>query len=186
MVNLAKKIIGLDFDGTVSEPIVNVVALLNKRYGKNYTLKDVKEYWYNGLYGITREELGRAYAEVLEEGNVELVDKRIPSIIKELEKSFDICLVTYSFAKEQCIADWLKKHSVELKRVVVAKEKIDLKDAAFFIDDSPYNAIKLSSFGKKVILLKKWHYNYGDDIINGNIIPVSNWGEIRKAALDLL
>lgn len=183
---MERKIIGIDFDGTISEPIPNVLALLNKRYNKNFSLGDVKKFWYNDLYGITKDELSSAYAEVLiNNEKIELVEQEVPSIINELNKICDIYLVTYSFAKEQYLANWLREHGIHIKGIFIAKNKADLKRAELFIDDSPHNALDLSRSGKKVIFLKKWYYD-SEDITGPNIIPVQNWREIRAKTLEIL
>ena len=78
-------------------------------------------------------------------------------------------MVTYSLAKEHHIKNWLKNNRVNVNGVFIAKNKSDLSAAELFIDDSPRNSVALSEVGKKTILIKKWHYKYGNGIERPNI-----------------
>ncbi len=181
-----KLVLGIDFDGTIAETIVNVLQLLNRRHGKNLSLNDVKKYLFNDIYGISKEELNNAYAKVLLSGeDVALVDDRIPEIIRGFDGLFDVYVVTASLAGKGCIEEWLDKKGIRVKGIAIVKSKAEFKEGDVFIDDSPFNAQYFSGVGKRIILLKRPYYSYGAEMDDDRIIKAENWKEAEARAVEL-
>ena len=178
---MEKRILGIDFDGTLADTVPMTLKLLNKRYNKNFDVGDVRKYWFNDLYNLTRDELNGVFAELLvQTAEVSLVDPRIPEILNKYSEDLDIYIVTATVAKKHQILDWVEEKGIHVKDVVIFQKKSEFKDMQLLIDDSPYNANDVALAGKRVILLKKQYYVYGDEINHKNISFADNWSEAEK------
>jgi uncharacterized HAD superfamily protein len=178
---MSRAVIGLDFDGTIAETIPLVIDLLNKRYNRNVSILDIKRYWFNDFFDLTHEELSEVFAEILVKNeNVELVDPRIPYILNKFRNFADIYLVTASVARVEYLKKWLEDKKIRIDGIENIVNKTEFIKGDVFIDDSPHNAHDIAASGKKVILLTKHHYVYGNEIEHKNIIKASSWEEIEK------
>lgn len=176
--------LGIDIDGTVTSP-ETFVPYLNKSFGINITLDDMKEYDLTKLLNISEEDFWQ------------WMDEQEPLIYKDAPMAIDAKLVLDEWKKthkllfisarrshlREVTFDWFKRnelfyHQIDLigthdKLGAVRENKIDV-----FFEDKHDNACMISEeFNIPVILFDT---PYNQDPIPGGVIRVNNWLEARE------
>lgn len=175
---------GIDIDGTVTSPSA-ILPFMNKDFGLNLTLEDVKQYDLTPLVDVTEEEFGKwfkeneplIYAESpLAEGAAEILNKW-----KDEHELFFIS------ARDTELLDITKKwftdnlltfHHIELigthHKVAAAKKyQVDL-----FFEDKHDNAVMIHEECQIPVLLFDTPYNR--DPIPEGVIRVHSWKEAAE------
>src|SRR4051794_24323360 len=89
-----KKRLGIDIDGTVTSPSA-IIPFINKAFGLNITLKDVKQYDLNPVVNVSEEEFARWWLEnepiIYAES---LIADDAASVLTEWKSKFELCFIS--------------------------------------------------------------------------------------------
>jgi hypothetical protein len=176
--------LGIDIDGTVTSP-ETFVPYLNKSFGINITLNDMKEYDLTKLLKISEDDFWIWMNE-----QEPIIYKDAPMtphaklVLDEWSKTHQLLFISARRNHLQDITlDWFKRnelfyHHIELigthdKLSAVRKNKIDV-----FFEDKHDNACMISEeFSIPVIL---FNTPYNQEPIPEKVIRVNNWIEARE------
>jgi uncharacterized HAD superfamily protein len=176
-----KKRFGIDIDGTVTDPSA-MIPFINKAFGLNISLKDVKQYDLNPVVNVSEQEFAKWWID-----NEPIIYAESPiaddaaSILTEWENKFDLCFISargphlLDITKKWFLDHNLKLHEIELigthdKVEAAKKHKVDL-----FLEDKHDNAIIIHEECKIPVLLFDTPYN--QDPIPEGVIRVFSWKE---------
>lgn len=173
----------IDIDGTITDPYY-WLSYANEYFNLNVTEDEVTEYAIHRVLNVEEN----AYLEFYEDLKVEIHSKQpLRKDAKEVldilhkynnlyfvtarEKSLEILTVSYLLGKEIPFDEVfvLGTHNKVPKAIEL--------NCNVFIEDSYENAILLSEYGFKVLLLDT---NYNRLPLNSNITRVDNWNEILQ------
>jgi uncharacterized protein len=178
-----KKRLGIDIDGTVTSPSA-MIPFINKAFGMNITLNDVKQYDLNPVVNVSEQEFAEWWIE-----NEPIIYAESPiaddaaSVLTEWENKFDLCFISarsphlLNITKKWFLDHNLNFHEIELigthDKVEAAKRhKVDL-----FFEDKHDNAIIIHEECKIPVLLFDTPYN--QDPIPEGVIRVFSWKEAK-------
>ncbi|MDQ0205571.1 5' nucleotidase, NT5C type [Alkalicoccobacillus murimartini] len=180
--------LGLDIDGTVTDPAAFVPAL-NKSFNKELVLEDLTSFDLTGILGISREEFGQWMKDHESEiyAKVELAS-HVKSILEKWQDQYELYYVTARGSYlESVTQDWfelnkLPYHHIELlgqhdKIEAVNTHRIDL-----FFEDKHDNAVEIATACSIPVILLDTPYNQGED--PDGVIRVKNWLEAEQWVLD--
>lgn len=173
----------IDIDGTITDPYY-WLSYANEYFNLNVTEDEVTEYAIHKVLNVEEN----AYLEFYEDLKVEIHSKQpLRKDAKEIldilhkynnlyfvtarEKSLEILTVSYLLGKDIPFDEVfvLGTHNKVPKAIEL--------NCNVFIEDSYENAILLSEYGFKVLLLDT---NYNRLPLNSNITRVDNWNEILQ------
>lgn len=171
--------IGLDIDGTVTDPAAFVPAL-NQSFQKDLTLDDLTSYDLTGVLGITRDEFtswmkaneASIYAQVN-------MAEHAKHVLDKWQSRFELYYVTARGSYlDEVTRDWFKvnqvpHHHIELlgkhdKMESISEHQIDL-----FLEDKHDNAVDIATQCHIPVLLLNTPYNQGKD--PAGVIRVDDW-----------
>ncbi|MGI0141344.1 MAG: 5' nucleotidase, NT5C type [Candidatus Micrarchaeales archaeon] len=183
---MAKKVIGVDIDGATADTMKILRRIMKDEFGVDMSKTQITRYSMPGITGIKREDEIYAWKKAWRGfRKIPLEEKKIPKIIKELRKNFEIHIVTGTSATPHQLISWLKLKNIEYDQIYHVegqRNKIDA-DVDVMIDDSHNVAEMFALKGKRAILLQQpWNIYYGP--INGVEIARS-WSEIPMMVRDL-
>lgn len=176
-----KKRFGIDIDGTVTSPSA-MIPFINKAFGLNITLNDVKQYDLNPVVNVSEQEFAKWWID-----NEPIIYAESPiaddaaSVLAKWENKFDLCFISargphlLNITKKWFSDHNLNFHEIELigthDKVEAAKRhKVDL-----FLEDKHDNAIIIHEECKIPVLLFDTPYN--QDPIPEGVIRVFSWKE---------
>ncbi len=176
-----KKRFGIDIDGTVTSPSA-ILPFINKAFGLNITLADVKQYDLNPVVNVSEQEFAnwfmnnepRIYA-----GSP--IAQDAASVLTKWRNQYELCFIS---ARGPHLLDitkkWFIEHNLTFDEIEligthnkvesVKKHKVDL-----FFEDKHDNAVMIHEECHIPVLLFDTPYNQ-DPIPNG-VIRVLNWKE---------
>lgn len=161
--------LGIDIDGVIADSQPVIIAELNARFDKNFTLADFVEFNPQRMYGIDRKQLDRFIME--REGHIiKTVQPMAGAIeaIDQLKGDFGIHLISARspiFLKESI--DWLKKYSFHYDGIMHLgqhdkREACSNEGVALFIDDNLKNVQQVTSACRIKAYLFDATYNQGE------------------------
>ncbi|WYP27958.1 hypothetical protein NSQ54_07680 [Alkalihalobacillus sp. FSL W8-0930] len=171
--------IGLDIDGTVTDPAAFVPAL-NQSFGKNLTLDDLTSYDLTGVLGITRDEFTTWMKtnEATIYANVKMAE-HAKVVLEKWQQSFELYYVTArgSYLEEVTRA-WFESNSVPNHHIELLGQhnKIDSvteHQLDLFLEDKHDNAVDIATHCGIPVLLLDTPYNQGHD--PEGVIRVKDW-----------
>jgi uncharacterized protein len=181
---MKRKKFGFDIDGTITCP-TTYIPYLNKSFGKNLKLDDLKEYALHPILNITEEEFWKWMDE-----HEETICKESPvaeyfkTVFPEWQKQHEFIFVS---ARREHLLDvtheWLKKHDVPYSHVeLIGKhnkiEAIKKLQCDIFFEDKHDNACEISEACNIPVILFDTPYNRLP--IPKNVIRVNNWMEAKQ------
>lgn len=180
--------IGLDVDGTSANSIDPQLALIEKRQGIRVTkgqINRIAPEESDALRSlITKDQMTEIYQTVWKNyKSIKLEDPRIPAMVRELKRKFDIHIVTASTAELDDIRKWLRLNDIEFHKFTQApnsKAKADV-NVEIYIDDHSKVAEACSERGKTVILLRQpWNIEFMDaNGHNPRIRNANDWSGVE-------
>lgn len=182
-MNITKKI-GLDIDGTVTDP-GTFVPYLNKYFKKTLTLDDIVEYDLTSVLNITNEQFWQWMGEY--EGVIYERAELAPNaekILHQWKKSHELIYVTArrehltSVTKNWFIHRALPFDHIELvgthnKIDAVKQHKLDI-----FFEDKHDNAVAIAEECSIPVILMDTPYNRLP--VPNNVIRAKNWLDAKK------
>jgi uncharacterized protein len=176
-----KKRFGIDIDGTVTSPSA-MIPFINKAFGLNITLNDVKQYDLNPVVNVSEQEFAKWWID-----NEPIIYAESPiaddaaSVLAKWENKFDLCFISargphlLNITKKWFLDHNLNFHEIELigthDKVEAAKRhKVDL-----FLEDKHDNAIIIHEECKIPVLLFDTPYN--QDPVPEGVIRIFSWKE---------
>ncbi|WP_369875288.1 hypothetical protein [Alkalicoccobacillus gibsonii] len=171
--------IGLDIDGTVTDPAAFVPAL-NQSFQKNLTLDDLTSYDLTGVLGITRDEFTEWMKtnEATIYANVTLAENA-SQVLEKWQHSFELYYVTARGSYlEEITRTWFQTnrvphHHIELLGQHNKIESIKEHQIDLFLEDKHDNAVEIATHCGIPVLLINTPYNQGDD--PKGVIRVNDW-----------
>lgn len=159
--------ISLDFDGVVADTMGLWAIKYNKKYDKNITFADIKEWDFWKGYGLTLEQAFELFHECWEDWRgLKPLEKNQHHIIAKMAQHGQVDLVTsVSLPYIPIVRKWMSNYHIPIYRVVPSDKKYEL-NYDIFIDDSPKNAIEIDK-RKKICLLydQAWNRNVSGERI---------------------
>lgn len=176
--------IGLDIDGTVTDPAVFVPAL-NKSFNKELTLEDLTSFDLTGVLGISREEFTQWMkdheADIYAQADLAL---HAQTVIEKWQHQFELFYVTARGSYlEEITRKWFKVnqlpfHHLELLGQHNKIEAIKKHHIQLFLEDKHDNAVDIATECSIPVILIDTPYNQGDD--PHGVIRVKNWLEAEQ------
>lgn len=173
--------IGIDIDGTVTEPFSWLVRA-NEYFGTNVTEDSISHYEYHKALGKTKQE-----CELFYEASGEAIHREAKIrpgaqfVIRHLFLQHNIHFITAREERMRQISlDWLDEHQIPLDSISLLGhcDKVDRARELvcdLFIEDRYENAIQLARAGISVFLMD-CRYNRGP--LPANVKRVMNWYQI--------
>lgn len=176
-----KKKFGIDIDGTVTSPSA-ILPFINKAFGINITLKDVKQYDLNPVVNVSEAEFSNWFYHnepLIYAGSP--IAKDAATVLNKWKNDHELCFISargphlLDVTKKWFLEHSLTYHSIELigthnKVESAKKNKVDI-----FFEDKHDNAVMIHEECNIPVLLFDTPYNQ-DPIPNG-VIRVNNWSE---------
>jgi uncharacterized HAD superfamily protein len=179
----------IDIDGTITDPYYWLDSA-NRYFNKNVKPEEVTIYNVDRIMGVSRDE----YLEFYETNKFEIHDaepirEEAVGIIKELFNKNNIYFVTARDKDLEILTyHYLYRYGIPYDDVFVLGTPYKVDKARelksdIFIEDSYENAVQLSKYGFKVLLIDT---NYNRKPLNENITRVFSWNEIREMVEEML
>lgn len=180
---MKKKVIGIDIDGTLTDPGY-FIPFLNKKFNKDIDFKTVKIYDYAELYQVKNDDL-RQYFRT--DGKDVMFGQdlleNVKDVVLELDSEHKVYIIT---ARKEEFYDntknWL--NSVGLNNLELfclgSPEKAELAKKLgcnYFIEDHPTASIEIAKNNIDVLLMDA---PYNSMTEHQNIKRIFNWFEIEK------
>jgi uncharacterized HAD superfamily protein len=175
--------IGIDIDGTVTEPYYWLPAA-NRYFNTQVKPEEITDYEIHKAMGIERQDYERFYAAYgrMLHGNAKL-RAGVHETLHGFSASHGLHFIT---AREEDMrdisADWLQKHDLPastLWHVGGRNKSVQAKKLGcdVFLEDCYQNAIMLAEAGIPVLLLD---LNYNQGTLPKIVTRVKNWHQIRR------
>jgi uncharacterized HAD superfamily protein len=176
-----KKRLGIDIDGTVTSPSA-IIPFINKDFGLNLTLDDIKQYDLNPFVNVPEEEFASWWIKNEQQIYMESpIADDAASVLSKWSCKYELCFIS---ARGPHLLDITKKwfldhklcfHEIDLigthdKIAAAKKHHVDL-----FFEDKHDNAVMIHEECHIPVILFDTPYNQ-DPIPNG-VIRVFNWNE---------
>ena len=176
-----KKRFGIDIDGTVTCPS-SLIPYINKAFGMNITLADLKQYDLNSVVNVPEEEFAKWFIEnepIIYEGSP--LAPGADCVLNRWKNEHDLYFIS---ARPSHLLDVTKKwffdkgltfHQIELigshdKIATAKRHQIEL-----FFEDKHDNAVMLHQECHIPVILFNTPYN--QDPIPKGVIRVDNWNQ---------
>lgn len=179
-----KKRFGIDIDGTVTCP-ATMVPYINRSFGLNLTLDDVKQYDLSPLVDITKEEFAKwwldneaeiyAQSPIAEGAQITLTEwgKRHELYFISARNTHLVELTKNWFDEHQLRYDHIELIGSHDKIKAAKEHKVDI-----FLEDKHDNAVTIHEECNIPVILFNTPYN--QDPIPDGVIRVNNWSEAKK------
>lgn len=180
-----KKRFGIDIDGTVTSPS-SLLPFINKAFGLNITLEDVKQYDLNPIVNVTKEEFADWFMknEPLIYAGSPIAEDAEKVLEKWKNNHYELCFISargphlLEITKQWFINHNLTYDEIELigthdKVEACKKYKVDI-----FLEDKHDNAVAIHEECQIPVLLFDTPYN--QDPLPEGVIRVYSWVEAGK------
>jgi uncharacterized protein len=172
---------GIDIDGTVTSPS-SLIPFLNKAFGLNLTLADIKQYELTPLVDISEDE----FATWFSENEAEMYQKSpLAEGAKEalIQWAMDHELYFISARGEHLFEEtkaWFEKHGLPYHHIELIGshnkiEAVKQHQVQIFLEDKHDNAVMIAETCKIPVLLFDTPYN--QEPIPSQVIRVKEWKE---------
>ncbi len=189
--------IGLDIDDTVAATKLAAIASIRDKGGSVEMEQLVTPFLENHVVGITltEAEIKGILMELWKNNSeqVQLLDPKIPEILKSIKEHYDISITTATDADDETLTKWLVKNGIPFDEIIHVESSSKKLDASshidVFIDDFPKVVDGAAKRGKIGILIKqKWNEEYrkGNTTDNPNVIHANDWPHIQELLTELL
>lgn len=179
-----KKRFGIDIDGTVTCP-ASIVPFINRSFGLNLTLSDVKQYDLSPLVDITEEEFTKWWLD----NEAEIYSKSpiaegAQKTLTEWGKSHELFFIS---ARNTHLVEltkkWFQEHSLDYDHIelIGSHDKVNAAKehgVDLFFEDKHDNAVIIHEECNIPVILFNTPYN--QDPIPEGVIRVNNWSEAKK------
>lgn len=173
----------IDIDGTITDPYY-WLDISNEFFNKKVKEEEVTEYYIHKVLDV--EE--KAYIEFYEKNKFKIhsdqeLRKDAIEVLKTLNIDHKLFFVTArDTSLEMLTYSYLKKNNIPFNDLFVLGSHYKVDKAKelgcnIFIEDNHDNALQLSEYGFRVLLIDT---NYNRKPINDNITRVYDWNEIYK------
>jgi uncharacterized protein len=176
-----KKRFGIDIDGTVTCP-TSLLPFINKRFGLNITLEDVKEYDLTKVVNVPEEKFASWFSQ-----NEPLIYEESPlakgaeNVLKTWKKEHELFFISArgSHLLENT-KNWFKKNGLSYNHIELLGTHDKVATAKrygvdIFLEDKHDNAVEIHEECHIPVLLFNTPYN--QDPIPKGVIRVNNWQE---------
>ncbi len=174
--------IGVDIDGVILATQEKFCEEYNKMNYDVRTIEDFKGWDFYEDWGVVREYCMNLYKHIFLM-YIPLIDKNIPQYLEQLNKKYNVDIVTARPMSSMSIWKQLKKVGIEMnthyRLIKLSGEKYSL-NYDYLIDDNPNLAIKITErrLNQKLLLFTQ---NWNKELIcNGSIVRIDNWEEIMR------
>ena len=174
--------IGIDIDGTVTEPYY-WLPRANRYFNTNVKPEEVTDYAIDKVLGIQRKDYDKFYATYGKALHSEAkIHPGVSEVLNRLAPDYGLHFIT---AREETMrdvsVDWLRKYYLPLDTISLVGGQNKSHQAKklhceVFLEDCYENALLLSEAGIHVLLLD-CSYNKGP--LPQNVTRVKNWYQIR-------
>jgi uncharacterized HAD superfamily protein len=176
-----RKRFGIDIDGTVTCPS-SLIPYINKAFGMNITLADVKQYDLNAVVNISEKEFEHWFVEnepIIYEGSP--LAQGAEHVLNSWKYDHELYFISarpsrlLESTKKWFIDKGLTFHHIELigshdKIATAKKYQVDL-----FFEDKHDNAVMIHEECQIPVILFNTPYN--QDLIPKGVIRVDNWNQ---------
>lgn len=178
-----KKRFGIDIDGTVTCP-ATIVPYINRAFGLNLTLNDVKQYNLSPLVNITDEEFAKWWLENEAEiyANSPIAEGA-QTTLSEWGKQHELYFIS---ARNTHLVEltkkWFKEHNIKYDHIELTGthdkvESVQKYGVDIFLEDKHDNAVMIHEECGIPVLLFDTPYNR--DPVPRGVFRVKNWFEAK-------
>jgi uncharacterized protein len=172
---------GIDIDGTVTCP-TSLIPFLNRDFGLNLTLEDIKQYELTPLVDITEQEFARWFHE-----NEPEMYKQSPlaegakNVLIQWALNHELYFISargkhlYDVTKNWFVSHKVPFHHIELVGTHDKIEAVKKHQVQLFLEDKHDNAVMIANECNIPVILFDTPYN--QDPIPSQVIRVKNWKE---------
>ena len=181
--------ISVDIDGVLLDLIGQVCRIYNQQHNTEYSKKNVSQWEFFRDWNISEDVIYEIFNLAYQNSiSTSLVDEGAPYILKKLNKTYNVDLVTArdeQYKKELLarLSSFNIKRGAHYENLIHVKTKpYDVKlglNYDLYIDDSPNLAQHLEIYENKTLLLydQPWNQKTNEKF---NIIRVKNWNQIGR------
>ncbi len=182
------KAIGIDLDDTIADFTSVWLRVIEDTAGAKINYSEVKTFNIEDQFKFLDKDtvintLRVAWDE--RHSEIEIIDRRIPSIIDNISQFYKIYITTASLASDSTIKEWLSLNGIRYNRLVhVAHHSEKMMEEVYaYVDDNPVMAEEFASAGKKVVLIRRpWNDGVKE---KENLLIADNWDEVEHLLVNL-
>lgn len=188
--NMGKFVVGLDFDGVITDPYPKKAELLRK---KGHDIKDEETGYETAVrtLGIAEEDYRAAVREAYTQpaDSLPLVPDCIEGLEKLKELGCGICIIT---ARPDDMKDHLTKvldhHNIHVDEIVNTRNEnksraLKLRNCSVFVDDQPYSINRIIFDSPDIsctLILLENKFNLQEPAVDERAIKAHDWKEVSK------
>lgn len=186
---MKKMNIGIDIDGTVTEPYY-WLPRANRYFNTDVKPEEVTDYAIEKVLGIQREDYDRFYAIYGKTLHSEAkIRPGVSEVLNRFAPHYGLHFIT---AREETMRDvsveWLKKYYIPLDTISLVGGQNKSHQAKklhcdLFLEDCYENALLLADAGIEVLLI---NCNYNQGPLPKNVTRVKNWFQIKHIIESIL
>jgi 5'(3')-deoxyribonucleotidase len=149
--------VALDFDNVLADTTGAWLRHYNKIYSKNTKKSDLYEYYFWNILNISRDEAFKIFYVVWTNWkDLPLLEKDSIRFVNSIAKIAEVDLVSSALVD---MKDWIADKNLNFNKVIYTHEKSRF-GYDIFIEDSPYEALKIIE-NRKMCLLYDQPWNKG-------------------------
>ncbi|GGM39292.1 putative 5'(3')-deoxyribonucleotidase [Paraliobacillus quinghaiensis] len=167
--------IAIDMDDVIADPLSKHLALFNKRYNENISIKDLEGKYLTEVRPELHQEILDILAEPTFFRDLDIITDS-QEVIKELSQHYEVFIATAAMELPSSFTskyEWLKEHFSFLneRNFIFCGDKSIIK-ADYLIDDSPRNFMGFE--GQGILFTNPYNLHVTD------YVRVNNWQEVRE------
>lgn len=170
--------IALDVDGVLADIIVVWIQEYNKKHGKSISKETIKDWDFWKELGVDKYDFYFQLSNCWSKWQaVPTMEQGIANAVEKLHSIGTVDIVT---ARDKpstpYVLKWLEHNRIKYNDYVAVpdgRDKANL-DYDMFIDDSPHNALRIASKGRKVLL---YDQPWNKSVNNTRVVRIKKLGE---------
>ena len=141
--------IAIDSDNVLADTTEAWVRCYNDTYNENLKKSDLSEYHFWDTLNISRDEAFKIFTKVWTNWKaLPLVENDSCAVVNRIAKLAEVDLVSSALAD---MKDWIADKDLKFNKIIYTQHK-SLLDYDIFVEDSPYEALKIVDNGRVCLL----------------------------------
>ncbi len=147
-------LIAIDLDGVLSDSMGLWISIWNSSNYPKLSYEDISEWDFWRRIGLNEKRFSEIFDEVWSRWeDLQPLEHDVSETVERLNELGVVDIVTGRPSRNSpFIIKWLKKHRINYRKLIVAVEKKSKYPYDVYIDDSPIQALEISSMGRTFLL----------------------------------
>lgn len=153
-------LISIDLDGVLSDSMGLWIQIWNASNYPKLNYEDISEWDFWRRLGLDEKRFSEIFDEVWSNWEkLQPLEQNVAQTVDKLNEIGVVDIVTGRPSRNRpYIIKWLKKHGIKYRRILIGVEKKSSYFYDVYIDDSPIQALEISSIGR-IFLLRDQPWN---------------------------